>query len=234
MLDDDEGILRLVETALVGEGYDVRTAVSLSTFDAALTECDPDVYLIDVNLPDGNGRHLAGDLRARTDAGIILVTGETDSTDRILGLELGADDYISKPFNIRELRARVNAVFRRTAPLRRLQAGASAADAQESPVLRFHGLSLNPLARRVIDGCGHEISLTTLEFDVLAALSANANRVLSRDQIMDHVRGPDWAAYDRSVDGLISRLRKKLFPDGHGEQKIRTVRGVGYMLSLTS
>jgi len=234
VLDDDEAILELVATALGGEGYDVHTATSRAAFEAVREECDPDVFLVDVRLPDGNGRRIVSDLRGRTDAGIILVTGETDSTDRILGLELGADDYIVKPFNIRELRARVNAVYRRTAPLRRLQAGAApaGADAPERPVQRFHGFSLDPMARRVIDRQGRDISLTALEFDVLATLCANANRVLSRDQIMDHVRGPGWAAYDRSIDGLVSRLRKKLCPDGSGEDIIRTVRGIGYMLSL--
>lgn len=236
LLDDDPDVVRVVSMALGSEGYSVRTAGTRSQFYRVLDECDPDLFLLDVRLPDGNGMRIARELREQSDAGIILVTGEADSIDRILGLELGADDYITKPFNIRELRARVNAVLRRITPLRRLNDRDMPGAVADGPsrIRNFHGLSLDPDARRITDSHGNEITLTTLEFEVLAALSGHCNRVLTRDQIMDHVRGPDWAAYDRSIDGLISRLRKKLFPDGSGEQRIKTVRGVGYMLSLSS
>lgn len=236
LLDDDTSILSLVARALNSEGFEVRTANSSAVFDELLQEIDPDVFLLDVNLPDGNGQRIAKILHETTDAGIILVTGVADSIDRIVALELGADDYITKPFNIRELRARVNAVFRRVAPLRRARDRRRSVK-EEKParsVRRFHGLCLDLLSRRVSDADGLEIPLTTLEYEVLVALTAHPDTVLSREQIMDQIRGPDWAAYDRSIDGLISRLRKKLFPDGSGAQKIRTVRNIGYMLSLES
>jgi DNA-binding response OmpR family regulator len=237
LLDDDASILSLVARALDSEGFEVRTANSSAELDALLQEIDPDVFLLDVNLPDDNGLRIAKTLHKTTDAGIILVTGVADSIDRIVALELGADDYITKPFNIRELRARVNAVFRRVVPLRRTREkpdrpGARATAARS--VRLFHGLCLDLLSRRVSDANGLEIPLTTLEYEVLVALTAHPDTVLSREQIMDQIRGPDWAVYDRSIDGLISRVRKKLFPDGSGAQKIRTVRNIGYMLSLQS
>lgn len=232
VLDDDEQILSLVAAALEAEGYDVITSNSRKAFDAALQQREADVFLLDVRLPDGNGMRIGRELRARTQSGIIFLTSENDSVDRILGLELGADDYVSKPFNIRELRARVNAVYRRVAGMRRPRPGDDPSDTAVNgkKVRVFHGLSLDHAARRVTDRHGDEIALTTLEFELLAALSDTANRVLTRDQLMDRVRGPGWMAYDRNIDGLISRLRRKLFPNGDGEKMIKTIRGVGYML----
>lgn len=236
LLDDDVLIVKLVARALEFDGFEVRTATSGAVFNEVLQDIDPDIFLLDITLPDCNGLRIAKRLRKTTDAGIIILTGLADSIDRIIGLELGADDYITKPFNVRELRARVNAVFRRIAPLRRVsdRHPAGVAETPARSVRRFHGLSLDLRARRVNGSDGREIPLTTMEFEVLAALTAHPDTVLSREQIMDRIRGPDWAAYDRSIDGLISRLRRKLFPDGSGAQKIRTVRSIGYMLSQAS
>jgi DNA-binding response OmpR family regulator len=233
-LDDDKDILRVLSAALDAEGFQVKTAVCRADFEVALNRYDPDVVLLDVRLSDGNGMAIARDLRLKSSVGIILVTGQADTIDRVLGLELGADDFVAKPFNLRELRARVNAVYRRTALIRRLPApntpGALRYPAEEQRTV--HGITIAIAARRVTDATGSEIDLTSLEFELLSVLSRNVNRALSRDQIMDHIRGSDWAAYDRTIDGLVCRLRRKLFPDGSGGRKIRTIRGVGYLLSI--
>jgi len=227
VLDDDTDVREVVTNALESEGYHVVRCSTKAELDRALKSSSIDIFLLDVMLPDGNGVQIARELRKATQAGIILLTGLREELDQVLGLEIGADDYITKPFSIRTLRARVNAVFRRTAgSLRR----AHPTDTEEG-TLQLCELLLFPAARIVKRLTGEAVDLTTTEFDVLMALASRPNRVLTRDQIMDEVRGPDWAAYDRTVDGLISRLRAKLFPDGTGPQRIKTVRGVGYMLS---
>jgi DNA-binding response OmpR family regulator len=231
-MDDDATVLDAVAHALHSAGYRVRQARSRAAFEKAAKDPAIDIFIIDAMLPDGGGLENAREVRSRTDAGIILVSDRNDEIDRVIGLELGADDYVTKPLRMRELTARVNAVYRRTAPLRRHAGLGRAGTAPPEPeLLSFHGWTMDVPARRVIGSSGQEADLTTLEFDVLRVLASRRNRVQSRGQIMDAVRGADWAACDRNVDGVISRLRRKLYPDGAGPQTIRTVHGVGYMLS---
>jgi DNA-binding response OmpR family regulator len=228
VLDDELEITRILDKALREEGFEVICCHSMQSFKEKFEENSADLAFVDLGLPDGNGLEVARWVKEESDAGVIILTGRGDEIDRVLGLELGADDYIVKPFGIRELRARAKAVLRRVLAARQ--------PVQDTPVpvsnsvQVVHGLTISYESRVVRDGAGQEIELTTLEFDVLCVLAARPNRVFSRDQIMDNVRGPDWAAYDRSVDGLISRLRRKLFTDGGGTNKIKTIRGVGYML----
>ncbi len=242
VLEDDPEIRELVSAGLREEGYSVESVGRLSDAQALAADGDITLFIIDIELPDGNGTHFARDVRQHTAAGIILLTGRSDEVDRVIGLETGADDYIVKPFLPRELRARVNALIRRMAlrsaaapaaapPSAMPAPPAAAAPDEGETVFTFHGCTLHPGSRSVHDPSGAEVDLTTMEFDVLHALARNRNRVLSRDQIMDHVKGQDWAAYDRTVDGLISRLRAKLFPDGSGARRIKTVRQVGYVLT---
>ncbi len=234
LLDDDPEIRAMVEEVLSQEGYAVTAADTIQAAREATVQTQFDLLVLDVMLPDGNGLKFAREVRAMCDAGIILLTGLGDETDRVLGLEVVADDYIVKPFLLREFRARVNAVHRR------VSRGAPPADhatatpspESETPPLVFHGRRLDPASRTIIDDVGQPMDLTTLEFDVIRVLAENRNRVLSRDQIMDRVRGADWAAYDRNVDGLVCRLRRKLYPDGSGARRIKTVRNVGYMLAV--
>jgi len=229
VLDDEAHIRGLVTESLRQEGYEVLAAGTIAEVESARRGQDFDIFVLDVILPDGNGLRLARELSRQSSAGILLLTGKGDETDRVVGLEIGADDYIVKPFRPRELRARVNAVYRRIAR------GPSPAEASRSDPqsILFHGLRLFPESRSLQDAEGAEIDLTTLEFDVLSVLLRHANRVLSRDQIMNQVKGQDWSAYDRAIDGLISRLRSKLYPDGSGAQRIKTIRNIGYMLSMS-
>jgi DNA-binding response OmpR family regulator len=197
--------------------------------DRALETSNIDIFIIDVMLPDANGMNVARDLRQSTEAGIILLTGRDEEMDHVLGLELGADDYVTKPFRLREFRARVNAVYRRVAKRTHLAENDPTPPPQEA--LKPPGLVIIPSARTVHRDSGESVALTTMEFDVLIALASRPNRVLTRNEIMDDVRGPDWAAYDRAIDGVVSRLRRKLYPDDHGHEHIKTIRGIGYMLS---
>jgi len=227
ILEDDREIQRLLSDAMEIEGYDTVTCSSIREMQIADAEHDIGLYLIDISLPDGDGLDVARSLRLKSDKGIVLITGRGDEIDTVLGLELGADDYIVKPFRVRELRARIKSVVRR---LRLAGSPAPADDANHVPgEYVVQGIGINPASRNVRATTGEALHLTTLEFDLLLALTSPPNRVLSRDQIMDKVRGPNWAAYDRTVDGLVSRLRNKLFRDGTGHDKIKTIRGIGYM-----
>jgi len=234
LLDDDPEIRAMVRDALSQEGYAVTAVDTIQAARDATAQTQFDLLVLDVMLPDGNGLKFARQVRAVCDVGVIMLTGLGDETDRVLGLEVVADDYIVKPFLLREFRARVNAVHRRVSrgtPLTD-QATVMTPPVSEVRPLVFHGRRLDPASRTVTDDSGQPMDLTTLEFDVIRVLAENRNRVLSRDQIMDQVRGADWAAYDRNVDGLVCRLRRKLYPDGTGARRIKTVRNVGYMLAV--
>lgn len=228
IVDDEVEITRIVETALSEEGFTVLSCHSIREFKERFQQSSVDLVLIDLGLPDGNGLEAARWTKEVSDVGVIILTGRGDEIDRVLGLELGADDYVVKPFGIRELRARAKAVLRRVLAARSAKKDPLPEEVENAQVL--HGLQILRPSRVVRDSDGQEIELTTLEFDVLSILASRPDRIYSRDQIMDIVRGPDWAVYDRSVDGLISRLRRKLFTDGSGAKKIKTIRGVGYML----
>jgi len=183
--------------------------------------------LLDIRLPGEDGLTLAKYLRERYDLGIIMVTASGDVIDRVVGLEIGADDYVAKPFDPRELLARVKSV------LRRIQAKTSAeADpAQPKPGRqRFGRCELDLEARRLFEIAGNEIAMTAMEFELLRVFLANPNRVLSRDQLLTHTRNREWEPFDRSIDIRVGRLRRKVEPDPNGEPRcIRTVRNAGYM-----
>lgn len=232
VLDDEAEILKLLKTALTEAGYDVLTAASVREFEEIADQRHVDVYLVDVGLPDGNGFSLVRDLRPKTDSGIILLTGRDNETDHVVGLELGADDYVTKPFRPRELCARVGAVHRRTGRSRAAAAAgrpaAAPGDCMAAPDHEFDGYRVYLSARRVIDQKGGEIDLTTAEFELLSALLHRRGQVLSRDQIMTQIKGRTWESYDRAIDGLVSRLRRKLPAPSRPNHFIRTVHGVGY------
>jgi len=227
ILEDDPEIRVLLSEAMLMDGHDTVLCASIEQMRKAEAEYRIGLYLIDITLPDGDGLEIARTLRLKNDCGIVVVTGRGDEIDAVLALELGADDYIVKPFRVRELRARVKSVVRR---LHLEERDRPMAGSRQDPAEYIvQGLLINPESRSVRSEAGEYLSLTTLEFDVLLALTSPPNRVLSRDQIMDKVRGPNWSAYDRSVDGLVSRLRTKLFDDPIGREKIKTIRGIGYM-----
>jgi two-component system, OmpR family, response regulator len=234
-VDDDKAILGLLETALDIEGYDVTGCTSISDFKDLVERSDFDLFLIDVTLPDGSGFSLVKELRKSTDRGIILLTGRSSETDQVVGLEIGADDYVTKPFRLRELAARVNAVYRRCLNNRpskaiELEKPDAAKHAEGGPAVdfTFEDYKLSSGARRLWDGKDAEIVLTTAEFDLLVALLRRRGHVLDREQLMNATKGRDWESYDRAVDGLVSRLRKKIPSMSAGAHFIRTVHGVGY------
>ena len=184
------------------------------------------VVVVQINTR-GGGLEFARWLRAQSDVPIVMLTAMGEETDRIIGLELGADDYVPKPFNPRELLARIRAVLRRAgdAPERRTELSARN--------LRFGGWTLEPARRRLLNPEGVEVALTGGEYDLLVALVERSNRVLTRDMLLDLLRGRQAGPFDRAIDVAISRLRRKLEDDGRNAQLIKTVRGGGYVLAAT-
>lgn len=184
---------------------------------------DVDLITLDLTLGSENGLEVARNLRASSEIPIIMVTGKGDLIDRVVGLELGADDYIAKPFHLREMLARVRTVLRRTGK----QGGKAATEPVQNELkYRFDDWQLNPTKRELHEPGGALCHLTTAEFDLLAVLIKRPGHVLSRDAIMDLLKGHEWAANDRAIDSQISRLRKKL--GGDSESLIKTIRGAGY------
>ncbi len=186
------------------------------------------LVVLDLMLPGESGFDFARWLRANAEVPIVMLTAMADETDRIIGLELGADDYVTKPFNPRELLARIRAVLRR--------AGEHPSSPKtENPTrnLRFAGWILEPARRRLLNPDGVEVPLTGGEYDLLMALVERANRVLTRDMLLDLLRGRQAGPFDRAIDVAVSRLRRKLEDDGRHAQIIKTVRGGGYVLAAT-
>ena len=207
VVDDDPEIRDVLREYLEENGYQVSTADGGTAMRRILAAEKADLVILDLKMPHEDGLTLASFLRKSSDVGIIILTGQGDSADRIAGLELGADDYVSKPCDLRELLARVHSV------LRRVKHGAHDEPPGESASLAFAGWSLDLSARRLVSAEEVEVLLTTAEFNLLAALATNANRVLSRDQLLDMTQGRDWSPFDRSLDNLVSRLRHKIEAD---------------------
>ena len=225
IVEDDPAIREMVAEYLGAQGYAVQQVESGTDMREAIEHELPDVVLLDVRLPGEDGLTLARFLRERYDVGIIMVTGAGDVVDRVVGLEVGADDYITKPFDPRELLARLKSV------LRRLQSKpASAQNAQVTtervPVGRCF---LEVASHRLLDVSGQEVPITTMEYELLKVFTENPHKVLTRDQILTLTHNRDWEPFDRSIDIRIARLRRKVEANPGEPQAIRTVRGAGYM-----
>jgi DNA-binding response OmpR family regulator len=216
IIDDDERLNRLLTEYLTRFGFSVRTASHPEQGLRALRSDAPDILVLDVMLPGMDGFALCRKIRETSRLPIIMLTARGEISDRIVGLELGADDYLPKPFEPRELVARIQAVLRRGAK-------SDIEGAVRVGVLEVSWMTRSARLK------GHELDLTTAEFDLLGLLVRNRGRVLNRDRIMDETKGIDWEAYDRSVDVLVSRIRQKLGDDPKHPVFIRTVRGTGYM-----
>ena len=224
---DDEPQIRVVLKALFErEGFAVVEAANGAETLDRLKAGDISLVTLDVGLADEDGFALAREIRTRLDVPIVMISGKVDEIDRIVGLELGADDYIVKPFNLREVLARVRAVLRRYEPR-----GAAPVRAGERARLHFDGWQMDLGARQVIDGRGGSIELTTAEFNLLALFVERPQRVLSRDQLLDLLKGQEWSPYDRSIDTLVARLRKKIEKEPDRPGLVKTVRGVGYVFT---
>lgn len=224
LVEDDPALRTLMVRALKENGFAVQAAAAAPEMWTAFETGPVDAILLDVMLPGTNGYDLCRSLRQRTDAPIIFVSAKGTETDRVVGLELGADDYIAKPFGTRELVARVRAVLRRP-PLAAGERG------ERSGTLRFDGWTMSLPRRELKSPTGAIIDLTGAEFDLLNALCDNAGRVIARERLIELSRARLGDSSDRSVDVLISRLRRKLSSGGK-DAPILTVRGVGYMLNV--
>jgi two-component system OmpR family response regulator len=226
VVDDDARIQRLLHRLLTAEGYVVDAASSGVAMRSALGERHFDLVILDLRLPGGeDGLSLAQGLRATSDISLIMLTGKGEPVDKVVGLEVGADDYVTKPFDRRELIARIRSVLRRAG-------GRQAAAAYRSAeICRFGGWVLDLGRHELTSVSGKRIPLTTYEFLLLSALARRAGQVLSRDRILDSIANRDWQPYDRSIDVLVGKLRRKLNDDPRRPRIIRTIRGVGYMLS---
>ncbi|MEN0067136.1 MAG: response regulator transcription factor [Myxococcota bacterium] len=217
VIDDDPGLRELLAEYLGSRGFDVHTAADGPSGLEAAQRPEFDAVILDVMLPGLDGIGVLRGLRATSQVPVIMLTARGDDVDRIVGLELGADDYLPKPFNARELVARLQAVLRRT----------HGPPPTSGQTLRAGGLVVDPDRRQVIlDGVS--IELTTTEFEILRVLVERAGRVVPRDRLMELARGEDYASFDRSVDVHISHLRRKLGEDSRTPRFIKTVRGVGY------
>src|SRR5262245_17974802 len=230
IVEDDAKVRLLLRRCFEGEGFRVGEARSGAEAVERLAAGSFDLVTLDLQLPDSDGFAVGREIRSRSAVPIIMVTGKGDTIDRVVGLELGADDYITKPFQLREVVARVRAVLRRTAGgPRGPTAGAPVGDAD----LAFDGRVLAVPKRELRSAAGAACDLTTSEFDLLKVFATHANRVLSRDRIMDLLRGHDWTPTDRSIDNLVMRLRRKIEPDPEHPRLIKSVRGVGYCFTAT-
>lgn len=227
VVDDDPKLRNMLRRYLEQEGFAVALAADGAALRKALAERSFDLVLLDLVLPGEDGLLLARDIRAQSDLPIIILSGKGDTIDRVVGLEVGADDYLAKPFHLRELLARVRTVLRRTA---KRDDPPPTADAADGP-LAFGAWRLDPARRELRDTEGRAVELTSGEFDLLLCFARRPQRVLSRDQIMDLTRGRDWSPLDRSIDNQVRRLRRKVETDPDAPQLIKTVRGAGYVFT---
>ena len=227
-VDDDDNLQKVVTHYLEEDGYKLVSAGNVKDALEKTGSTPFDVILLDLVLPDGEGMALIPQLRAKTNAAIIVVSGKSDTTEKIVCLEMGADDYMTKPFEMRELSARIKAVLRRSGSN---QNHNSETPAQKADKIFFHGWCLDRTQYQLFDQNMQSADLTTGEFKLLEALVLSANRALSREQLFDLTRDSSYDSYDRAIDIQIARLRKKLHDDSKTPGIIKTVRGVGYMLA---
>ena len=221
IVDDDRRLSAMLAQYLSGNGFQVAAAETATAGLADIARGGPDAVVLDVMLPDMDGFEALRRIRQTSDVPVLMLTARGDETDRIVGLEIGADDYLPKPFNPRELLARLKAILRR-------RNGAAAAPSPRA--LRFGRLEIDPPSRSVrLDG--QERPLTSHQFDLLVALAENAGRTLSRERLMDLVKGQELEAFDRSIDVHVSRIRAAIEDDPKHPRRIVTVRGAGYVFA---
>jgi DNA-binding response OmpR family regulator len=229
VVDDEASVRTLLRDCFELEGYRVLEAGNGAELDRRLAETPIDLITLDLNLGGDNGFDLARKIRAHRNVPIVMITGRGDMIDRVVGLELGADDYVAKPFHVREVLARIRAVLRRYMPTQPSQAGGT--PAQVGSRFTFGDWILDVSRRELRTLSGEQRELTTAEFNLLVLFLEHPARVLSRDNIMELLKGHDWSPFDRSIDSLIVRLRRKIEPDAEVPRLIKTVRGVGYVFA---
>jgi len=223
VVEDDASVSKLIKTYLEREGYGVAVAETVGAMRAALERAPVDMVILDVVLPDEDGWSALRWLRARHALPVIMLTGKAGPVDRVIGLELGVDDYVAKPFDLRELLARIRTIQRRLDQAQQ-QAPANTADA-----IQFAGWTLDIVSQQLRSDDGAAAHLTQAEYRILVLLARNPRRVVTRDELMVTTAGRDWEPFDRSIDVHISNLRRKIDPDRKQPSLIRTIRGAGYM-----
>ena len=223
VVDDDPDVRCTVAEYLRRSGFSVSEADGGGALRAIMATRPIDLALLDINMPGEDGFSIARELRTMGDAGIIMLTANRDDVDKIIGLEIGADDYVTKPWNSRELLARIKAVLRRAA---RSSGGETATLGRE---VQMGKCRLNLDARKLYAGDGREVPLTAMEYDLLSTFAEHPNRVLSRDRLLDLAHSKEMEAFDRSIDTRITRIRRKIEVDPARPDCIKTVRGVGYV-----
>ena len=223
IIDDDKKLRKLLREYLKDNGHQVVTLPDDSEVIKTINTRSPDIIILDIMLPGKDGLEVLKEIRRDHTTPVIMLTAKGEDTDRIVGLELGADDYLPKPFNPRELLARMKAVLRRT-----VTENSDASGKEENMLLEAGGMTLNRARQTVMTG-EKEIFLSSTEYKILEVLMKHPNTVLSRDQLMNLAHGRNFMAFDRSIDVHISKLRTKLEPDPSSPQRIKTVWGTGYM-----
>ena len=225
LVDDESSLREPLADYLIRQGYKVQQASDASIARSLLNAYDFDIILLDIMMPGEDGLSLCRFVTDKTDIPVIFISAKTEETERIIGLELGADDYITKPFSPRELVARIKVV------LRRAEKGGQKQVATSGGVYQFSGWTLKCDKRSLVDAEGVNISLSTGEYQMLLALVSRAGKVLNRDQLLDITQGREAHAFDRAVDNQISRLRRKIETDPKNPEIIKTVWGGGYVLA---
>lgn len=230
VVDDEVDITALLGHYLAGQGYRITPLNDGRALLGLMASDPPALVLLDLGLPGEDGFAIARQLRAHLHCGLIIVSGRSDAVDKVVGLEVGADDYVTKPFDLRELLARIKAVLRRIVPAD--SAGSPGATAQSAAPnsLRFAGWQLDLAARRLFAPQGHEVLLTSGEFGLLQAFARHPGRVLSRDFLLGQTHGREAGPFDRTVDVQVGRLRRKLGDDANEPRLIKSVRSAGYIL----
>ncbi len=225
VVDDDAKVRRLLRRCLEGDGHSVREACDATAARRAFAHGAPDLVTLDLTLGEEDGLDFAREIRRSHDVPIVMVTGRDDVIDKVVGLEIGADDYVTKPFHVREVQARIRSVLRRAQ-------GAGVVHVEDAETaLDLDGLTIDLDRMAVTDRNGAPCDVTTADIKLLRAFVENPKRALSRDRLMDLIDGPQWTPLDRTIDNQVARLRKKIERDATRPELIRTVRGVGYMLS---
>lgn len=226
VVDDDAEIAQILNRYFTSHGFRVSLASDGGQMRRVLGDDAVDIVMLDLGLPGEDGFTLTRHLREHWHGPVIIVTGRGESVDRVVGLELGADDYVTKPFDLRELLARVRSVLRRSSP-----PAATPATTAPAGQFRFDGYLLDPKAHSLRSPHGDPIELTTGEFTLLRIFVEHANQVLTRDQLITHIHGRDAGPFDRSIDVQIGRLRRKIETDPAHPQRIKSIRGSGYLFS---
>jgi two-component system OmpR family response regulator len=238
VVDDDPGIRRLVTDYLTEEGFRVTAVGTVGEMRSKIRDQTPNLILLDLILPDQDGLTVARELRSRSDVAIIIITGKDEPIDRVVGLELGADDYVTKPFHLRELLARIRSVLRRSNTNVPTDKSAETEGVEthkqrltSGNVAEFDEWRLDLAGRRLLTSDGQSVELGSVEFRLMELFVNRPNEVLDRDTLLQIIYNREWQPFDRSIDVQMARLRKKIESDSKLPEKLKTVRGTGYVFT---